>query len=612
MGMFDRFKKSESDENKIEPLRKQEKTEEMPVKDLFTDQIHSGAKHIIINDDFFLTETLTIDVDDILIDGQGHTIQATGRDTPILLVTSNNVTLKNITFKNGNSDKNGGGAINNLSGNLNIENCIFHANSCHNSNGGAVYNLDGNVNIINCRFMDNHTNRGDGGAVYNFDGEVSISDGCSFEGNLSKFGGAIYNGKTLNLKNATFKDNKSLKGMSIFNTDDATITECSFEREHESDLKTNSEIHNMGFLNIESSQKERIQKLTKGGFIHIRSDSAKSFKFLNSLIGSGEKEIKLDFDIINKEFKMGIDINEDNLTIDGDNNIIDGLGKAIFNINAKNVMLKNIRFRNGSTFKGGAINNRSDSLKLINCSFECNISNKGGAISNEGYVELEDCRFEKNIANETDGGAICNVGEAKLNNCNFTGNSAHADGAAIGNSGKLNIEGGEFKYNRAKRNGASISNGENASLSVFYTRFENNDAKERGSVIYNDSQAEIEKCTFSNNISTDTSNIIYQHGNEASSLDIKGCTFSRDRFSNNLIFIENGSCDVETCEFNLSKERENSYALYNSNGILTVKGLKVEDFGSEIIFNDHIVYIEKDMERYIKVGDEGLPFRYIQ
>ena len=116
---------------------------------------------------------------------------------------------------------------------------------------------------------------------------------------------------------------------------------------------------------------------------------------------------------------------------------------------------------------------------------------------------------------------------------------------------------------------------------------------------------------FSNNISSEESNIIYQSGDENAKLKITGCVFSRDRFSNNLIFIENGSCDVESSRFSIKKERENSYVIYNENGILKIKGLELENVSSEAIFNNNTIYIEKNMEGYIKSGSEGLPFKYI-
>ena len=608
MAISDWFKKSERDKTEEEPLRRQDETEseEIPIIDQFASAIHCGAKHFIINDDFFLSETLTIDVDDLILDGQGHIIEATNVNAPMFIITSNNVTIKNITFRKGKTNKDGGGAINNISGNINIIKCSFLNNVSH-ADGGAIYNLDGTVNLKDCQFENNHSDGTDGGAIYNLDGTVNV-DMCSFKANSSKFGGAIYNGKTLNLKNTSFKDNSSRKGMSIFNTNDATLTACTFERD---DLKANPEIHNLKMLNIEKGQKENIESITAGGFIHIKSENAKTFKYLSSIIGSGEKEIILDYDIINKEFKKGIDINEDNVTIDGKNNVIDGLGKGILNINAENVTLKNISFRNGSDFEGGAINNRSDSLKIINCSFDFNISDVGGAIINDGAMELENCRFTKNIANEGDGGAIANRNKLTLSGCKFNDNSCETNGGAINNAGELEIKDCHFKSNHAKRNGASINNAKDATLTLTGSTFRFNTSDKKGCVIYNDSNAELEKCEFENNISTEFSNIIFQNGDESSHLNITDCLFARDKFSNNLIFIENGSCDVTSSIFKFRKERENSYAIYNENGILTVRQLEFENIATEAIYNDNIIYFERDMEKYVKAGSNGLPFNYL-
>lgn len=121
----------------------------------------------------------------------------------------------------------------------------------------------------------------------------------------------------------------------------------------------------------------------------------------------------------------------------------------------------------------------------------------------------------------------------------------------------------------------------------------------------------MEKCEFENNIPSESSNIIFQKGDATSNLIITGCTFSRDKFSNNLIFIENGSCDVDTSTFKFAKKRDNSYAIYNENGVLTIKKLEFENITFKTVFNNNIIYFEKDMEKYIKPGDEGLPFNYL-
>ena len=610
MGIRDWFKKSSDNQNENLRIRDADEKDES-VSEQFLNAIHSGGKEIVINNDFFLNETLIIDVDDIVLDGQGHTIQPSGRNTPILIVTSNNVTLKNITFKKASTNTDGA-AINNLKGNLNIIDCEFEGNYAHDSNGGAIYNLEGKLNIRKCNFIDNRTERNDGGAIYNFNGELNVEE-CKFENNYAKFGGAIYNGNRLNLNGNTFKNNSALSGPTIFNTFNSVtaLKYCEFKRDEMHMLKNNFEIHNQGTITIDSFQKEEIEEITRGGFVHINSENAKTFKKLDLIIRSGEKEIQLDSDIINKEFKKGIDINQDDITIDGCDFIIDGLGKGIFNVNGENVTLKNINFRNGSSLEGGAINNKSNSLKLINCNFDRNISNTGGAINNDGSIDIEECKFRKNIANESDGGAINNKGELKLTGCDFLNNATDENGGAINNSNLLDIKNCNFISNRAK-NGASINNERNASLTLSDAQFEFNKATNQGSILYNDNAAHMEKCESRNNISTKYSNIIYQTGEENSKLDIENCSFSRDKYNNNLIYVENGSCDIKSTQFKLKKEHENSYAVFNENGILQVKDLEFENIDKGAIFNDNLIYIEEgeNMEDYIETGDNGSPYEY--
>lgn len=610
MGFSDWLKKSSK--NQKETLRKKEAEIDESPTEQFLNAIHSGGKEIIINSDFYLTETLVLDVDDIVLDGQGHTIQPSGRNTPILIVNANNITLKNIIFKKASSNTDGA-AINNLKGNLNIIGCKFIGNYAHDSNGGAIYNLEGKLNIEKCDFIDNRTERNDGGAIYNFNGELNI-EGCTFENNYAKFGGAIYNGNALNLTGSTFKNNSGLKGPAIFNTfnSDATLRYCEFKRDQTDMLKNKFEIHNQGTVNIESAQKEELEEITQGGFIHINSENAKTFKNLNLIISSGEKEIKLDSDIINKEFKKGIDIDKDNLVIDGCGFTVDGLGKGIFNVTGENVTLKNINFRNGSSTEGGAINNKSNSLKIINCNFDRNISNAGGAISNEGIADIENCNFRKNFANESDGGAINNKGELNINNCDFLSNTTDENGGAINNTNIVKIDKNcNFISNHAK-NGASISNGENATLTLSDAKFKSNRATNQGSIIYNDNIAHVEKCESKNNISTKYSNIIYQTGGENNKLNLKDCSFSRDKYNNNLIYVENGSCDIKSTQFDLKKEHENSYAIYNENGILQLENLEFGNVNNESIYNDNKIYIKQgeDIEKYVKTGSNGSPYEY--
>ena len=159
---------------------------------------------------------ITIERDNIVIDGDGHTIDGAGQ-ARIFNILSNNVTLKNINFINGYSDGNGGAIW--AAHNLNILDSRFEDNSA-NKSGGAVY-IDGAFSNcrINSTFINNSANNG--GAVY-FNGATSNSTiNGHFENNSAvRAAGAIYvKGKSSNNTFASeFYNNhaKAASGGAIF------------------------------------------------------------------------------------------------------------------------------------------------------------------------------------------------------------------------------------------------------------------------------------------------------------------------------------------------------------------------------------------------------------
>ena len=74
----------------------------------------------------------------------------------------------------------------------------------------------------------------------------------------------------------------------------------------------------------------------------------KNFKYLDELIHSGAKEIILDSDIFldsneELEYLKGIELDVNNIVIDGNGHTIDANGKArIFKSSSRNIMIKNI------------------------------------------------------------------------------------------------------------------------------------------------------------------------------------------------------------------------------------------------------------------------------
>ena len=95
---------------------------------------------------------IIISKDNIVIDGDGHTIDGAGQ-ARIFNITSNNVTLKNINFLNGYSEGNGSAIY--TYGNLNILDSIFFNNTAV-QRGGAIY-VERSISdfTINSTFINN-------------------------------------------------------------------------------------------------------------------------------------------------------------------------------------------------------------------------------------------------------------------------------------------------------------------------------------------------------------------------------------------------------------------------------------------------------------------------
>ena len=120
----------------------------------------------------------------ITINGNGHSID--GQNTArIFSVTSSNLILKNIIFKNAYGDH--GGAIYWKGGSGTIENCTFI--NCLSYDGGSIFALNSSLTFKDCTFTDNQA-LVSGGSIYGMYGTYSINN-CKFINNKAKDGGAI-------------------------------------------------------------------------------------------------------------------------------------------------------------------------------------------------------------------------------------------------------------------------------------------------------------------------------------------------------------------------------------------------------------------------------------
>ena len=149
-------------------------------------------------------------LNDIILNGDGKVIIDAKKQSRIFNISSGaTVTLKGITFINGNANGNGGSIVS--EGKLTLENCNF-INNTASGHGGAVYlgSSDGDK-ITNCNFEGNVAGS-NGGAVDWYagssNGEVL---GSNFKNNTAKrSGGAIHwSGHNGTISNTNFTGNKA-------------------------------------------------------------------------------------------------------------------------------------------------------------------------------------------------------------------------------------------------------------------------------------------------------------------------------------------------------------------------------------------------------------------
>jgi predicted outer membrane repeat protein len=154
----------------------------------------------------------------LIIDGNGDSIVATASGFSIFVVgcAEGDLTLNNLTVKNGGGSGVDGGAVDvsTTGATLNVNSSTFSDNSADHEDGpgggygGAIAN-EGTVNVYGSTFTGNSANWG--GAVYSENGVSSaILDDDTFTGNNANEGGAIYNDdNNMQIGEDSFRDNSA-------------------------------------------------------------------------------------------------------------------------------------------------------------------------------------------------------------------------------------------------------------------------------------------------------------------------------------------------------------------------------------------------------------------
>ena len=315
------------------------------------EKVRKIKKRLVLDCDIILsdddnTDYITIDENNVTIDGNNHCIDAKGK-TGIFKISSNNVTLKNIVFKNAKSDD--GSAIVNQNGLLKISNCRFTDNECE-FEGGAILNL-AELKIENSRFENNRANL-NGGAVNN-KGTIKAFN-CGFIDNYAgKFAGAILNWKKAFLKDCCFENNHARNDGGAINNQNGMfkILNCRF-------IKNTSEKSGGSIINLDEFDMYRCE---------FQENSASEC--------GGAISNNFELRVFNSKFI---------------NNKSEINGGAVNNHDTGLAYINKCEFdQNNAESDGGAINNYG-SLKIENTRLAKNTAHLGGAFraQKHGYLYI--------------------------------------------------------------------------------------------------------------------------------------------------------------------------------------------------------------------------------
>ncbi|WP_405267483.1 right-handed parallel beta-helix repeat-containing protein, partial [Methanobrevibacter sp.] len=428
-------------------------TFEIPLGDfgLLQDLIdNAGANSVInltrnytYNDLDNMDDGVLIDNSNVTINGNGYTIDAKGKSRIFALFQSTNITIRNITFKNG------------------------HANG-RLVGGGAIYLNDADsCSISGCSFVNNTASYDDGGAIYLNDADSCSISGCSFVSNYAWenviYFRNVYDGKKITINNNIFLDNDCPSEISSlvsvadpnidFNWFGNNVTDYAVQPN-----TINVVPNNWLYLNATASPDELSildsSNITFDLFVYNNTSQMPEDKYDSYLLlpvnltvtatkgnvsenftqfgetityapaspGPGsvtaqianakqtvELSLKGDFDLLQElidnssansvinltrnytyndldTITNGVVIRNRNVTINGNGYTIDAKGKSrIFQIESSDgVIIQNITFINGysRSGSGGAIGlSYSEGVRISNCSFVNNTAdNYGGAI----------------------------------------------------------------------------------------------------------------------------------------------------------------------------------------------------------------------------------------
>ena len=435
-------------------------------------------------EDSWTWDRINIGKSNLVIDGQGHTIDAKQKTRIFAVYRAENVTIKNIKFINAKYETSGGAIAWDYSDYGSVSGCSFV--NCS-AGGGAIYWYDSaNGSVSGCSFVN--CSAGGGGAIYwHYSANGIISD-CVFINVNAHYGKAInslessvsldrnwFGNTAENYKSSPtgYTEGVGYNNWLFLN---ATVNPESISTAQTADIifklylynyftgitdytplaKVDLALNSNGILdkNVTGLDETVTFTPTSPGTgsvtatigdvaytttLTVTTDGTTFWDLNQTINGNTNDTITLDRDYAYNQttdsaFTEGIEINRP-VTINGNGHTIDAKGQtSIFNVQGNNVTINNITFVNGKyDGNGGAIFWNGDNGTVSGSSFTGNNANwHGGAICWVGANgTVSGSSFTGNNANRNGGAIYWGAANGNVSNSIFINNTANMEGDAI-------------------------------------------------------------------------------------------------------------------------------------------------------------------------------------
>ena len=226
----------------------------------------------------------------------------------------------------------------------------------------------------------------------------------------------------------------------------------------------------------------------------------------------------------------------------------------------------NARIEGGGFYAADPLTTDAESRhQFTNVVFQNNTAARGGGISNDGALVLENVEFIENEGSTVGGGISNATGSIILTNSRFVGNSTNVSGGAI-DGGDLTLTNVEFVENVAEQGGGAIGTGISSNIyDLNNVNFINNTAEEGGAIFVSgrEEPLQINNARFESNSASELGGAIYVDDLFSANPEITNSVFdSNNAPFGGAIYVDNNNATIVNSTF-ANNQADNGAAIFS-------------------------------------------------